>query len=442
MSRLAGIPIAGNQRYSRFLLGAATLLAMLPGFASGQDAPRPVTLDEAIRLAIDAHPASVQAAVQSSGARADQLQARGALLPNVFLGGGYSNSSNQRFDQTTGQLVSENYTAQVQASYEIFGGGRRLAELRATGADVRAADARERAQRFETALVTTEIFFAAAAASDLLVAAEQRMARAEQQLDFARARLELGTATTSDELRAEIEVGNAELSVVDAQSSLRRSRLQLSRQIGSEDEVTPAAASLPSEAPELPETEQLVQRALRSAPSVLAAEATLRSRGADRLAALTPYLPTLRVNGGYDWTAFQFPPREQSWSLRVTASYPVFNGFQREAALSRARAQERLASVQARDATLGARVSVESAVQDIEAAARRSEISERSVVLAREDLRVQEERYQIGATTILELQASQVALAEAEVASVRARQELGSAVARLEAILGEPIGDE
>jgi outer membrane protein TolC len=353
-----------------------------------------------------------------------------------------SNSSNQRFDQTTGQLVSENYTAQVQASYELFGGGRRFAELRATGADVRAAEARERAQRFETGLLTTEIFFSAAAASDLLVAAEQRLARAEQQLEFARARLELGTATTSDELRAEIEVGNAELAVVDAQSSLRRSRLQLSRQIGSEEEVTPAAASLPSEAPELPATEDLVQRALRSAPSVLAAEATLRSRGADKLAAMTPYLPTVRINGGYDWTAFQFPPREQSWSLRVTASYPVFNGFQREAGLSRARAQERLATAQARDATLGARVSVESAVQDIGAAARRSEISERSVVLAREDLRVQEERYQIGATTILDLQSSQVALAEAEVAAVRARQELGSAVARLEAILGEPIGGD
>jgi len=156
---------------------------------------------------------------------------------------------------------------------------------------------------------------------------------------------------------------------------------------------------------------------------------------------MTPYLPSVRVTGGYDWTAFQFPPREQSWSLRVIASFPLFNGFQREAALSRATAQQHVAEAQARDAVLGARVAVESAVQDIEAAVRRAEISERSVTLAREDLRVQEERYQIGATTILELQASQVALADAEVAAVRARQELGSAVARLEAILGGPIDE-
>jgi outer membrane protein len=66
-------------------------------------------------------------------------------------------------------------------------------------------------------------------------------------------------------------------------------------------------------------------------------------------------------------------------------------------------------------------------------------ISSRAVELAREDLRVQEERYQIGATTILELQSSQIALTDAEIASVRARQALGVAVAQLEAVLGERI---
>jgi outer membrane protein TolC len=52
---------------------------------------------------------------------------------------------------------------------------------------------------------------------------------------------------------------------------------------------------------------------------------------------------------------------------------------------------------------------------------------------------VQEERYQISASTIIELQTSQVALAEAESAFVRARQQLGVAIATLEAVLGEEM---
>ena len=75
----------------------------------------------------------------------------------------------------------------------------------------------------------------------------------------------------------------------------------------------------------------------------------------------------------------------------------------------------------------------------METAARRVQIARRALELAREDLRVIEERYRIGVATILDLQTSQVALAEAEIEWVRVRQDLGVAVAALEAVLGEPI---
>ncbi|HSH45273.1 MAG TPA: TolC family protein, partial [Longimicrobiales bacterium] len=126
----------------------------------------------------------------------------------------------------------------------------------------------------------------------------------------------------------------------------------------------------------------------------------------------------------------------------LMASLPVFNGFQREAAVIRAGAEERAAEARARDAVLAARVAVETAVRDIELAQRRVQVADRTVSLATEDLRVQEERYRIGAATILDLQASQVALAEAEAAGVRARQGLATAVAELETILGEDLGEE
>lgn len=439
-----------NTPWGRLLCGSSTrhirptalvvLLSLLAEPGHAQDQVRTIDLDEAIRLAVERHPASVQAAEQVSRSEADLLQARGSLLPTFNAQAFYGNSSNQRVDQTTGRLVSESYTTQLTGSYELFGGGRRFAQLRSTGASLDAAEARYRAQRFQAALTTTELFYAAAAGEDILAAAEQRLERARQQLEFARTRLELGTATTSDALRAEIEVGNAELAVVDARSTVRRARLELARQIGEESPVRPAESSLPEHAPELPPTDQLVARAMGESPTVVAAEATHRSSSALKRVAWTPYLPSLRLSGGVDWFAFDFPPDTRSWSLRVTASLPLFDGFQREATLARARSQERVAAALARDAQIGVRVAVETAVQEIEAASRGVTISQRSLVLAREDLRVQEERYQIGASTILELQASQIALSEAEVAVVRAQEALGSAVARLEAILGEPLG--
>jgi outer membrane protein len=437
-------------KFSSMAMVLATTLAVAPASAQAPAGPPPsipsdrpvLTLERTIALALDHAPAALFAEANAVAARADLLQTRGSLLPSLGVSSFYNNSSNQRFDQATGQLVSESYSAQVTGSYELFSGGRRLAQLRAAGAGVDAAEARVREQAYVVVLRVTETYYAAAAASDLVAVADQRLERARQQEEFASNRYELGTATTSDLLRAQIEVANAELAALEARSALRSSSLELGRLVGVAGEVRPADAALPERAPKLAALEDLLARAVQTSPAVRAAEAARASRRADRQAAYTPYLPSLRVSGGYDWFAFDFPPDQQSWSVRLTASLPLFNGFQREAAVMRARALEGAADAAARDATIAVRVAVESAVHEIELAEYRVQVSERTVELAREDLRVQEERYQIGAATILELQASQLTLAEAEVAVVRARQLLGGAVARLEAVFGESLGEE
>jgi outer membrane protein len=418
------------------------IAALIPASARGQETARVMTLDQVIRLAVERDPAAITAEAALSNARADRLQQTGSWLPSLSANGFYSNSSNQRFDQATGQLVSESYTAQLQGGYDVFTGGRRFLNQRVTGANLAAADAQYESQRFNTVLAATEAFYAAAAAAGIVAAADQRLQRARDQLEAAQTRLELGTATQSDALRAEIEVGNAESALLDAESSMRTANLELGRRVGIAGQVVPAEAALPERAPALAPLEDLISRATQASPSVMAARATLRARRSERLASFTPYLPTLRLTGGYDWTSFTFPPEERSWSMRLTASVPVFNGFQREAALQRSSAAERVAEARARDAEIAARVAVESAMAEIASAERRVAIAARSVQLAREDLRVQEERYAIGVAIILDLQTSQVALSDAEIAAVRASQALGTAVARLEAILGQRLRED
>ena len=422
--------------------GAVVLYLLMPAAVSAQDAPHIMTLDQVVRLAVERDPAAIAAEGALSSARADRLQQRGAWLPSVNLNSFYSNSSNQRFDQATGQLQSQSYTAQLQGGIDLFTGGRRVLAHRMVNAQVAAADAQYDSQRFNTVLSATEAFYDAAAATDLMSVAEQRLERARDQLEAAQTRLELGTATQSDALRAEIEVGNAEVALLEAESAMRSSTLELGRRVGIAGQVQPADAALPDSAPALPALDVLVERATSASPSVIAAEATLRSRRSERLSAYTPYLPTLRMTGGYDWTSFDFPPERRSWSMRLIASLPVFNGFQREASLQRAAANERIAQARARDAAIAARVAVESAVAEIGSAERRVTIADRSVQLASEDLRVQQERYELGMATILELQTSQVALSDAEIASVRARQALGTATAQLEAILGQTLRED
>ena len=400
-----------------------------------------VSLDQAIRLALERNPVAIAARSELDVAGADVLEARGAWLPAINANSSFTNSSNQRFDQATGRLVSESYTAQLQASYDLFTGGRRLAERNRAVAGLRAAEAQSRNQRFETILETSRLFYEAAAAAEIVAAGEQRLDRARRQLEFADTRLRLGTATRSDALRAELELANAEVVLLDAETALRSSWLNLGRQIGEPAGAEPRAYALPDTAPAMAPVAALIAWALARSPAVLSSSAELEQARATRWTSYGAYLPSLRATAGYDWFAFDFPPDDQSWSLRLTASIPLFDNFAREADLARASAAERLAEAEARDAAIAVRVAVENAAREIEAAERRAEIARRALALAREDLRVQEERYRIGSSTILDLQTSQVALAEAEIDRVRARQNLGVAVANLEAVLGATLAE-
>ena len=66
-------------------------------------------------------------------------------------------------------------------------------------------------------------------------------------------------------------------------------------------------------------------------------------------------------------------------------------------------------------------------------------LAQTAVVVAGENLRVQEQRYRAGATTILDLLSSQVSMVEAEAGLVQARQAERLALAGLEALLGRRI---
>ena len=322
-------------------------LAVPSRSARAQVELEPITREEAVRLALERSPADVGARGATRVAEAGVLEARGAWFPSLSANSTYANSSNERFDQSTGQLVSESYTAQLQSSYELFTGGRKLAQWQGASASLRAAEARERGQRFTTILETTQIFYQAAAAEELLTAARQRLDRAARQQDFAETRRLLGTATRSDALRAELERADAELAVIDAEAQLRTARLDLGRQVGRPGPVRPAAGALPEEPPAVPAVDLLVERAEDNAPEAVATRAELERARSEKREAWGQFVPALRLTGSYDWFSFRWPPDEESWSLRLIASLPLYNGFVREATVARAEAERRTAEAEA-----------------------------------------------------------------------------------------------
>jgi outer membrane protein len=136
---------------------------------------------------------------------------------------------------------------------------------------------------------------------------------------------------------------------------------------------------------------------------------------------------------------FGSDPFTYSGRLSFSLSYPVFNNFVREEGVVRAKIAEVNAQASFRDAQLAAVQLLTQNIGAIRGASQRVAIQVASVAAAEEDVRVQQQRYNIGASVLLDLITSQAALATAEQALIQARYDYRIARAQLEALIGRDL---
>mgnify|MGYP003296951163 CR=1 FL=1 len=119
--------------------------------------------------------------------------------------------------------------------------------------------------------------------------------------------------------------------------------------------------------------------------------------------------------------------------------WTLFNGFQRELNIAQQEGNQDVAEANASDAQRQVQAELITALAQLDAARQRIEITGISVAAATEDLRVQQERYRLGASTIVDLLTSQEALNQAEVDVVNARFDYLRAKAQIEALIGRNL---
>jgi len=420
------------------LLGGMLLASPLLAQEALPEPPR-ITLVEALETALARSPALAQADAQRDATAADRLGALGAFLPSLNLTYGYQNSSTGRLDPTGAAITQESHAFQLTGNYDLFTGWQRTSDLKAAGLRLQAGNADYREQRFATILAVKEAYYAALAAEDLYQVEADRVARQEDQLEFARRQVQLGRATLSDQLRSAVDLNNARVALLGASNAILQTRLALAEAVGLDETVAPAAEDTLAMTA-LPLTrEQALALAVETSPGVQAAAASAEAARTEVAAARSSYWPSLSLGASQAWRSETFPPEDESWSLSLTARYPLFNGLVRESSLLRARAQADAARSVERAAVLAARTSVGAAYDQIELARAGVGLAIETVELAREDLRVTEERYRVGLATILDLQSSQITLRQAEVDLIQRRFDYAIGVARLEALLGRSL---
>jgi len=411
-------------------------------------APRTITLAEAIKLAQQVQPTTVQALGGVRSADAQGRAVTGEWLPSLSANANTGTSYNERASTNpiTGALEVGGTTTQsvsfgASGSWDVFTGFRRGKDRNAARATREAADAGLIDAQYQVSLTTTQAFFDALAAAQLVSVRQSTVSQAQEQLKISINKLKAGSTTRSDSLRSVVSLGNAQLQLAQAQSAQITNEARLAQLIGVKGRVAAADDSAFYQVQPPPDSTMLLTEALDQSPKVRNTEAAVRAARAQLGATKAGYWPTVALSGstqmsGSDPTDYHLT---NSSNVQLGMSWNIFNRFVREQNITLRDVAVDNAEAAAADQRHLVESSVTGALADLQAALLGINITTTSVAAAQEDLRVQQERYRVGAGTILEVLTSQAALTQAQVDVVNARFTYLEAKARIEAQIGRSL---
>jgi outer membrane protein len=432
------------RRVTLFL--ALALAAAVPAAA----APRPISLAEAVRLAESNAPAVVRAEGARRTAKAGVQAAMASFLPSVSLSAG----ANRQWQAGKTRVVNGvlettastpwSYSTGLGASVDLFAGGQRIFDLAQARAQSTGAGQDLVSARYAAGLAARGQFFAVLAARESEASARAQLAQATLQLEQSKLRLRQRVVTRSDSIRSEISVHSAGLAVLQARTSLAQAEASLARAVGLEEPVT-AAADDSLDRATLAVDDSTLSRLALDGPAVRSAAATSDAARAALRSAWTRYLPGVSASfsrgGSGSSSAFALANDgfDYASSLRLSVSLPLFQQWTRVQQVVQAQVGRANAEAGLRDSRLAAMESVTQWLGTFRAAAERVAVQRSTVAAAEEDLREQQEKYAIGATTQLDVLASQTTLDQARQDLIQARFDQRVARGQLEALVGRSL---
>jgi len=440
---------------------ASLALASLALFAGGPrasaDEASPVevvrlTLAEAVTRAQAASARLGQLRALEEAAAAGWRGARAQRLPSVGLSANYSRNSNvpEFVTQPPGEapqvifpnLPNQAY-ARVNLSLPVYTGGR-------IGSTVAAAEKQREAACFDTnagqrdlVLETTSAYWNLVAQRQSEAVLREAIAAYEAHLADATHLFENGMTPRNELLAVQVERDRAELARLRAANAAALANADLARLLdlppGAQLE---AASELTASEGAFEALEPLVQRALEARPELAALAARASAAEASVKTARSGSLPQLSVAGNYDYADpnYRIFPLEgvwrDTWTVAATVSILAFDGGRTSAATAEKRAQAQALRQQLVDAQRRVRLEVTSVLLAIKSAQAAVAVAARNLDAARENVRVNKDRYEAGVSLSSELLDAESQLLRAGLDQTEATTQLLVARASLDRAVG------
>lgn len=419
----------------RFL--STLLLLLCFSLAANAQAPQQISLQEAIELALENNISLLQATNNMGIQDANVRSAKGDFLPNLNANFGGQRRTGRQFVQETlefDDFTTNTVSGSISTNLIVFDGLRNIYSLRASQSARLSAEEMLERQRENVIFNTAVAYLSVILDEELLKIARENLESSAKQLEQIEAQVEVGMRPIVDLYNQEALVARNEFEIVQQENSLNISTLQLIR-IMAIDPLQDYAFYIP----EIDESslirqnfslDELVNSAMENRRDLRSTEIQITNASQNLRIARGAYLPTLSVSAslssGYsdqfrevtldDQGNFsrqtvdffdQFSDLNRSRQVGFNLQIPIFTRFNTARQVQIGQIQYKNAVIELEAKRLEIYQEVRQAYNDYIAASQQLNTTERSLIAATKAFETEQERYRVGASTLIELTRAQ-----------------------------------
>lgn len=425
---------------------AVILLSVITGADTISDSPQKLDLSEWVSMALQNSPSIHASEASLLSARASLTGNRSFLYPSLSASAGVSRSWSDTPLPGEGSVgtSSDNYSLGLNLSQEILqSGGQNWLYEDASELAVQAAEADHQKTVLEVTLEVTGYYYDVLEAIELERAAVNALERSSSQLQRTEALYGMGAVTTLELLQIQVQESSDRLAVSRRTQSLQTAYGDLYNAAGADPVQPVLLINTDAVVEPLPAGSAAgIPLDISGNPSLIAARLRYRASGIRAQAAGRAYWPSLRASAGWNWNDNTLDDIDRmfdsdGYSVGLSLSWNIFDGFLRESGINSARASE-----------LSSEASLQSLENDLESAVQTLSSSLEidiqyyhdsmlALERAQEQYRLSRMSYDMGALSLLDLLDAQSDLSSAEANLVSARVSALKTEASLMVTLGE-----
>ena len=351
---------------------ALALLVTLPASGASQTSPASeLQITEVVAAALDVHPRLRLSIEEVRAAQSEHGVARAPLLPSLSLTASAVQFQEpmvvaplHQFDPTRPPRFDESLVqGALQASYTLFDGGARGANIQAATAAVFRARANLDIARADILAAVVAAYLTVGVARSDLAAAASRVEAISAERDRAERVYTEGAAPRLEVLRAGAALEEASASEQTAWARVRAAELDLARLTGIPTEQISESRVLSIRVPATPQDARsgADTEDLSRAPRMVAARELVSAAEAQERSARAALFPTVRGLVAYQEFGSGAGDFTGEWQAGFQVSYPIFAGGARSSGMDGARARARGATAAAESVALDLRRALDQA---------------------------------------------------------------------------------